>query len=98
MRTLLLFQRLLEADGSPILSLIFGDGEADFSWRSRRSKAKTHGPRNCEVASNEIADSAVSSGTEPTEVIRCFPGQFGHPHPGFGQEPLIVAMPRRQGT
>jgi hypothetical protein len=35
------FQRSLEAKGGPILSLIFGDGGADFGWICSRNKAKT---------------------------------------------------------
>jgi hypothetical protein len=61
------FQRSLEAKGSTILSLIFGDGGADFSWVGSRNKAKTHAPRDCEVASNGIPTGGVMWGFKPTE-------------------------------
>jgi hypothetical protein len=58
------FQRSLEAKSGPILSLIFGDGGADFGSIGSRNKAKAQGLRDCEVAVNRIADSVMLSGVD----------------------------------
>jgi hypothetical protein len=93
-----LFQRSLEAKGGPILSLIFGDG-ADFGWTGSRNKAKTHGPRNCEVASNRIADRVGLRGVETnSKSFDVFPASSLNLNQLLVRKQLIVAMPKRQGA
>jgi hypothetical protein len=98
MRKVFLFQRSLEAKGGPILSLIFGDGGADFGWRGSRNKAKTHGLRDCEVSLNRIADRAMLGGAETnSKSFDVFPASSLNLKKVLVRQQLIVAMPETPG-
>jgi hypothetical protein len=92
-----LFQRSLEAKGGPILSLIFGDGGADFGWIGSRNKAKAHGLRDCEVSLNGI-DRVMLSGVETnSKSFDVFPASSLNLKQVLVRKQLVVAMTETPG-
>jgi hypothetical protein len=93
-----LFQRPLEAKGGPILSLIFGDGRADFGWIGSTNKAKAHGLRDCEVSLNRIAERVMLSGVETNSMsFDVFPASSLNLKQVLVRKQLIVAMTETPG-